>query len=181
MENRCDKARLELFLGVELLDNVQALLGPSEGFRLHGRAVLVDHACEAVDLLLELVLGFVAPLGDELRLLVGAALLRGDVAERGAACFLDVHAHVLGLWAKLIAHGGLCLLDVRLAAVSSLLVEMAHSGPATSARVLSLSVDRTNLVAGEKNVSKYYIRVAVKLLTDIIPGRGLLDSSSSAC
>jgi len=181
MENRCDTARLELFLGVELLDDVQALLGPSERFRLHGCSILVNHAREAIDLLLELVLGFVAPLGDELRLLVGAALLRCDVAERGAACLLDVHAHVLGLGAKLVAHGGLRLLDIRLAAVSSFLVEMAHSGPATCTRVLSLSVDRTNLVAGEQHVSKCYIRVAMKLLTDIIPGRGLLHSSSSAC
>jgi len=37
-----------------------------------------------------------------------------------------------------------------------------------------------DLILGERDVSKYYIRVAMELLYDIIPARVLLYSSASA-
>jgi hypothetical protein len=61
---------LQLVLLVESLDDGQALLGPCEGLWLHRGTVLLNHAREAVNLFLEVILAFVRILCDERLLLV---------------------------------------------------------------------------------------------------------------
>jgi hypothetical protein len=41
-------------------------------------------------------------------------------------------------------------------------------------------MNASNLVFGERDISKYNISVALEVFADFVPGRGLLDSSASA-
>jgi len=58
---------------LQLLEDANTLLGPTERLWLHGRALLLQHGREAVPLLLDLVERLVGPLPDERFLLLAAA------------------------------------------------------------------------------------------------------------
>merc|ERR1740129_123772 len=177
----CGGRTLELRPLGELLEDAQAMLRPSQGIGLHGRAVLINHACEALELLLHVSHRLVSPLLDELLLLVGAPLLSlVDVTEGGAPLLLDVLLHVLVLGAELVAHGHVCLLGVHLPTIARLLVEVPDGGPATCSGALVRAVDGAHLVLGERHVSKDDIKIALKGLNDLVPAGRLLDSSASA-
>eukprot|EP00932_Pfiesteria_piscicida_P008858 SRR837773.19440.p1 GENE.SRR837773.19440~~SRR837773.19440.p1 ORF type:complete len:153 (+),score=36.25 SRR837773.19440:1-459(+) len=139
---------LQLVLLRKLLENTETLLCPTQGLRLHGGAILVDHTLQAVELLGQLVQALGLPLLNEALLLVRAAAAVGllHIAQAGAASLLNVLLHVVFLGAKLVTHRLGRLLLVRFATVAGGLVEVADRRPAAGTRALRRPVDGAHLV-----------------------------------
>ena len=90
--------------------------------------------------------------------------------------FIDVGSHVLHV-TELIAHGFAGFLLVRCAVISSLCIEVSHSGPSALAGT-EFSRDISRFL--QVHVAENDVRVAAELPHNFIPCGGLLSSSSSS-